>query len=312
MGYSKRFSSDLLQRSYDQLAELFGCSKGQATDAIVYLEKMGVVQRVFRTQNINGVICSNILYLQLDVTQLKALTYPEETSQGEVSPNSSTPPSEIPEGCPEISGEVSPKFHQTNTEITPKTTPEITPSIYQRQTATTKADCIMDDGVSEEELREEVEYDLCFTQAIPYAYVSHKRKMEVAIKTVSDWYEIREIEGYFKTDFETYAFDLLVDCLSEMLCDTTLQTYKGSSVSYSKILDKVNDCMKASGGIAHFITETIDDYIQAASVTEIRDKRKYMKAVIWNSLSTYQVKFQSMFERTYYGDTAPKNRVIAQ
>lgn len=71
IGYSKRFSSDLLQRSYEQMAELFGCSKGQATDAIIFLEKMGLVERVFRSKTINGVVCTNILYISLDVEQLK-------------------------------------------------------------------------------------------------------------------------------------------------------------------------------------------------------------------------------------------------
>lgn len=89
IGYQKKFRDDLLQRSYSQIAEQFGCSSGQAKDAIVFLEEMGVVRREFRTLRSNGMVYANVLYLALDVERLKALTYP----CGEISPD----------GCPEES-----------------------------------------------------------------------------------------------------------------------------------------------------------------------------------------------------------------
>ena len=48
----KKFKADLLQRSYQQISEQFGISKKEASSAIVFLEKLGVVKRVFRTINI--------------------------------------------------------------------------------------------------------------------------------------------------------------------------------------------------------------------------------------------------------------------
>ena len=54
VGYRKKFAADLLQRSYAQIAEQFGCSEGQAKDAIVFLEEMGVVRREFRTIEAKG------------------------------------------------------------------------------------------------------------------------------------------------------------------------------------------------------------------------------------------------------------------
>ena len=44
IAYRKRFSADLLQRSYDQIAEHFGLSKRQAKDAVVRLEELGDVE----------------------------------------------------------------------------------------------------------------------------------------------------------------------------------------------------------------------------------------------------------------------------
>ena len=59
----KKFKADLLQRSYQQ-------------NAIIFLEKLGVIKRVFRTINLNGLVVNNVLYIELIVEKLKELTYP--------------------------------------------------------------------------------------------------------------------------------------------------------------------------------------------------------------------------------------------
>lgn len=78
IGYKKKFKSDLLQRSYQQLANMFGISKREATNAIVRLEKLGVIKRVFRTLNINDVVTSNVLFLELIPERLAKLTFGTE------------------------------------------------------------------------------------------------------------------------------------------------------------------------------------------------------------------------------------------
>lgn len=74
----KKFKADLLQRSYQQISEQFGISKKEATNAVIFLEKLGVVKRVFRTITINGLVINNVLYLELIVSRLRGLTYPDE------------------------------------------------------------------------------------------------------------------------------------------------------------------------------------------------------------------------------------------
>ncbi len=81
----KKFKADLLQRSYQQISEQFGISKKEATNAIIFLEKLGVVKRVFRTITINGLVINNVLYLELAVSRLRELTYPDEKSDATVS-----------------------------------------------------------------------------------------------------------------------------------------------------------------------------------------------------------------------------------
>lgn len=79
IGYKKKFKSDLLQRSYQQLANMFGISKREATNAIVRLEKLGVINRVFRTLNINDIVTSNVLFLELIPERLAELTFGTES-----------------------------------------------------------------------------------------------------------------------------------------------------------------------------------------------------------------------------------------
>ncbi|MBR2088087.1 MAG: DNA replication protein DnaD, partial [Oscillospiraceae bacterium] len=80
VGCRKKFAADLLQRSYAQIAEQFGCSEGQAKDAIVFLEEMGVVRREFRTIEAKGMKYNNILFLDLNADRLRELTYPAKAS----------------------------------------------------------------------------------------------------------------------------------------------------------------------------------------------------------------------------------------
>ena len=78
LGYRKRFKADLLQRSYQQMADQFGITKRDATNAVVELERLGVVRRVFRTMIVGGQTVPNILFLELDAEVLERLTFPEE------------------------------------------------------------------------------------------------------------------------------------------------------------------------------------------------------------------------------------------
>lgn len=76
LGYKTKFRQDVLQKSYKDLAEYYQVTKRQVTDAIVVLEKLGVVKREFRTVFQNGVRCNNVLFIHLNVGKLRELTYP--------------------------------------------------------------------------------------------------------------------------------------------------------------------------------------------------------------------------------------------
>lgn len=81
--YRKKFAKDKLQRSYQQIADMFGISKREATNAIVFLEKLGVIKRDLRTIKVNGMVCTNVLFIDLIPEKLIELTH--------LSPNKVTP-----------------------------------------------------------------------------------------------------------------------------------------------------------------------------------------------------------------------------
>jgi len=77
IGYRKRFKDDLLQRSYDAFAAEFGLSKGQVTDAIIRLEKMGIITRVFRSLILSDRVLNNVLFIDLNFETLYKFSFPQ-------------------------------------------------------------------------------------------------------------------------------------------------------------------------------------------------------------------------------------------
>ena len=82
VSYKKKFKADLLQRSYDAIATKFGISKRQATDIVVFLEKLGALKRVFRNIKVANTTLSNVLFIELVPSVIKELSHVE---LGEVS-----------------------------------------------------------------------------------------------------------------------------------------------------------------------------------------------------------------------------------
>ena len=159
IAYKKKFSGDKLQRSYQQIADMFGISKKEATNAVVFLEKMGVIQREFRTISINGIVANNVLYIDLIPDKLKEITYPESFRDRCLKTNVDNPNKEgIP--LPQKSDrgtqknrEVTAKSGETNTEISPKTLTEILPKENKERKKATSYDEILS-AVEDDSLRE--------------------------------------------------------------------------------------------------------------------------------------------------------------
>ena len=300
IGYQKKFREDLLQRSYSQIAEQFGCSAGQAKDAIVFLEQMGVVRREFRTLHSNGMTYANVLYLALDVERLKELTYP----CGEISPDgcpedpdgvsdeiSHTPVSEFRGGCAEISTHPPVKFPQTNTEIThTKTTTEnsIYPSVGAEEN-------LMDGGMDFSAA--DVLLELNQEQGIPIAYTRNQAKMLEAICLLCSYDHYMENpckKTELKTERRRDSYVLLVNSLVSMATCKGMQSFCGESADCYAVIEAINSAIDSrygyEGALDEMMISALDDYSEALSSTHIKNYIGYAKSVLWNALSSYRVK----------------------
>lgn len=79
LGWKKKFSEDILRQSYQYYADLFGESKKTIKTAMDKLEKLQVIRREFRTVSYGeGLVCNNVMYVELNPDMLYQLTFPEE------------------------------------------------------------------------------------------------------------------------------------------------------------------------------------------------------------------------------------------
>lgn len=81
-GWKKRFYGDLLQKTYQQYADLYGESKRSVKSAFDRLERLGVIRRELRDVPCeNGIVLYNLMYIELYPEVLRQLTYPEEAPE---------------------------------------------------------------------------------------------------------------------------------------------------------------------------------------------------------------------------------------
>ena len=82
--WKKKFADDdYLQRNYSKICEKYNVSTKQAREALIVLEKLGVVKRHFRTIETEMGKCPNVMYLELIPDVLYKLTYPEPADESE-------------------------------------------------------------------------------------------------------------------------------------------------------------------------------------------------------------------------------------
>lgn len=72
------------------MADTFGLSKKQATEAVKALEKMGIIRRIFKTIHVRGQTLNNVLFIELVPKRLYEVTFPENIEENTLSPPNET------------------------------------------------------------------------------------------------------------------------------------------------------------------------------------------------------------------------------
>jgi len=93
IGWRKKFKEDLLQKTYQQYADLFGESKRSVKAALDRLEELGAIKKEFRDVECeNGITLYNLMYISINDDVITKLTYPEKEANHLPLENSATPP----------------------------------------------------------------------------------------------------------------------------------------------------------------------------------------------------------------------------
>ncbi|CAH2465073.1 DnaD domain-containing protein [Bacillus mycoides] len=72
--YKKKFKSDKLQKSYQQLADTFGFSKLQVKRACDLLTEMTLIKVEFRTIHIEGKVLNNVMFVEPIANEIKRIS----------------------------------------------------------------------------------------------------------------------------------------------------------------------------------------------------------------------------------------------
>ncbi|PJF21008.1 MAG: hypothetical protein CUN56_13280, partial [Phototrophicales bacterium] len=86
VGIKRRFSADKLQRNYKSLEEMFGLSRDQIRRALKRLEDAKIIDREFRTIEINNKPMSNVMYIGINPVAIKVITFYKFPENANVDP----------------------------------------------------------------------------------------------------------------------------------------------------------------------------------------------------------------------------------
>lgn len=99
--WRKKFEAeDCLQKSYTALERKFNASHKQIRDALITLERLGVVKRDFRDIETKLGKCPNVLYLELNPEALYRLTF--TSADDEIADNSGVDGKSVENGTPDL------------------------------------------------------------------------------------------------------------------------------------------------------------------------------------------------------------------
>lgn len=92
---NKKFEGDALRKSKEDLAEHLGLSERQVKESLARLEKLGVIEREFRTLKKDRLILPNVCFIKLNPLMLKEVTFDKLPYDFSMSYTPSTPKNDL-------------------------------------------------------------------------------------------------------------------------------------------------------------------------------------------------------------------------
>lgn len=295
IGYRTKFRGDLLQKSYQSLADLYHVSKRQVMRAIVFLEKdIQVLKRVFRSvPGKDGMIYNNVLYIWLDTERLKELTFPPDQEEPELlsgidyddepvmleeqtAPSNVDKVDNVDKVTPLLPNLVGPshqklwypptKFGKTNTE----TTTEITNSYYQSVLS-----CCEGSGRSRDrpdrqgQIKDMIDFDDLIRSQISYDIICQE----------------------YRNEQEKDSLDILNTCVS-VAASVYRHTGRYLQAAGERIPTNLAISMVKKMNMFH-AQRIVKAFLEVES--EIKNVRAYMLACIFNTIRTLPAQEVNIF-----------------
>ena len=302
LGWKKKFSEDILRQSYQYYADLFGESKKTVKTAMDKLEQLQVIRREFRTVSYgDGLVCNNVMYVELKPDMLYRLTFPEEipamngenNSYADVSdvkmggrlPTKSDTPMEISGGRGIPNGtQVSTKWDTGHDETDNTLSPEPDTGLSQNGETDSYTTANITDGES---------YHI--NQA-----ASEAEKTIDAMEDVNAYIEIIkeniEYDHYMK--YSDWQDRELYDELFEIICEVVCVKHKtvrigGDDYPYGLVKSKF---LKLNSSHLNYVIGCMKN-----TTTKITNIKAYMVTTLYNAPSTINHYYQQEVQHDMYG-----------
>ena len=185
VGYKKKFAGDLLQKSYEDYAELYDVSKRQVKASFDVLEGLGFIKRNFKTVSIrNGIKANNVLFIELCVEKLALIvdTGNKSASEKIMEEIVNEGPASVENNGYDIQFYVTPPTEKrnTNTNINPNNLTNNNLSIIPSQS---EEEEMMDEAAYREILAENTELDALIREQ-PYSEEQYREYFEIMVDLV--------------------------------------------------------------------------------------------------------------------------------
>lgn len=325
VGWKKRFKGEMLQKTYQQYAELYGESKRSVKAALDRLEELGIIRKEFHDIPYeNGIIIYNVMYIALNTDILRKFTYSENALEMEEEQEANKEDKEEQhntEGCStyiqndvgggtkfcmgseeveekkvEMAGEDTTKCTTLLQNFVPphttecKTNTEINTENTNRDYINSIYPINLYTGASSEKI-DEMDRNDKIDKVATYTNII-KQNIE---------YEILKTDRGYNVQMLDEILELLVEIVS---VEREYMRINGADYPYQLVKSKL---LKLGYEHIRYVMDCMEK-----NTTKIENIRAYLLTALFNAPNTMNNYYQSkvnydMYRKGFYGDSSPQN-----
>ena len=224
---------------------------------------------------------------------------PDTVSESVISPCTNLPDTKIPDTkIPDT------KKQDTNINNTNINNTNINNTLYSLSHSLCKNNLTIegDEGTSENDVQDIIKKVL-EDKCVPYTICLNEAVMTEVIHFITDWNTFYP-NGY-SDELEQKVYNLFNQALIEMCCCTDrVMKLKGALVTYSKVIDKINELAKFESSyidLSEITFSVMENYMKAVETNPVKNPLNYMKSCIWDVMLVGNIGFYEALRRDSVG-----------